>query len=161
MMGAGKSSVGRALAEISGREFLDTDLLLQQRLGRPISQIFQVYGEEAFRDHETNLLKSLQPSASILSTGGGIILREENWEELERLGLTIYLQADLATLAERLENSKKRRPLLDVDDWEERLETLLLQRQNLYERAQLTVNVDNSDVESVAQKVLEVIRCNS
>ena len=69
MMGAGKTSVGRALAERSGRPFRDTDLMLQTRFGRPVSQIFRVYGESTFRDHETSILRSLEPEACILSTG--------------------------------------------------------------------------------------------
>src|SRR5690349_9779443 len=98
MMGAGKSAVGRALAELSGREFVDTDLLLQQRLGRPISQLFAVYGEDAFRDHETSILRSLEPLPVVLATGGGIVVREENWSELRRLGTTIYLRATPETI---------------------------------------------------------------
>src|SRR5690349_9612051 len=103
MMGAGKSSVGRALAEASGRPFLDTDLMLQNRLGRPITQIFQVYGEETFRDHETSILRSLEPHPAIVSTGGGIVIREANWSEMKRLGLVIYLKARPETLISRLE----------------------------------------------------------
>src|SRR5580658_4293007 len=117
MMGAGKSSIGRLLAESTGRSFVDTDLILQQRLGRPISQIFQIYGEEAFRDHETSVLKGLEPSMSVISTGGGIVLRDENWAEFNRLGQTIFLDASIETLIGRLAVSKKKRPLLQVEDW--------------------------------------------
>ena len=107
MMGAGKSSVGRALAELSGREFVDTDILLQHRFGRPVHQIFEVYGEDAFRHHETSVLRSLEPSSIVLATGGGIVTRESNWSELGRLGATIYLNAGLSTLLSRLEASKE------------------------------------------------------
>src|SRR5437868_3400733 len=91
MMGAGKSAVGRALAGLAAREFVDTDQLLQNRFGRPVSQIFQHYGEETFRDHETNILRGLAPGRFVLSTGGGIVLREANWLEMRRLGVVIYL----------------------------------------------------------------------
>ncbi len=153
MMGAGKSSVGRALAELSQREFVDTDLLLQARLGRPIPQIFQIYGEDAFRDHETSVLRSLQPSPIVLATGGGIVMREANWAELRRLGTTIYLQASPETLIARLEVSKKRRPLLQVEEWPDRVTDLLAKRVDLYRKADVTVTMDGHDVQSAAESV--------
>jgi shikimate kinase len=155
MMGAGKSSVGRALAELSGREFLDTDLMLQHRLGRPIPQIFQVYGEDAFRDHETSILRALQPKSAVLSTGGGIVLREANWTEMRRLGLTIYLKAAPETLIDRLEASKKKRPLLQVEEWPDRVRELLDRRAALYEQADVTVELDSEDVQTGAQLILD------
>jgi shikimate kinase len=157
MMGAGKSSVGRALAERSDRVFQDTDLLLQNRLGRSISQMFVRYGEDAFRDHETSLLRSLEPTASVLATGGGIVCREENWEEMRRLGATIYLRAMPDTLLTRLEQSKKKRPLLETEEWELRLRALLEGRLPLYSQADIAVDVDNLSIEEVAEAVLEKI----
>lgn len=158
MMGAGKSSVGRALAEASGRPFLDTDLLLQNRLGRPITQIFQVYGEETFRDHETSILRSIDPHAAILSTGGGIVMREANWEEMRRLGLVIYLKARPETLIARLESSKKKRPLLLVEEWPERVRNLLSQREREYEKADLVVDMDDVDVNKAAELIMDALR---
>jgi len=158
MMGAGKSSVGRALADLSGRPFWDTDQMLQIKLGRSISQIFQVYGEDAFRDHETCLLKSLTAESAVLSTGGGIVLREANWSELARLGTTIYLRAKPDTLIERLESSKKKRPLLLVDDWQNRLKALLELREPLYLQADIVVDMDDENVNSAAEAVLNAIR---
>jgi len=157
-MGAGKSSIGRALAELTERTFVDTDLVLQQRLGRPISQIFQIYGEQAFRDHETSVIRSLEPSSSVLSTGGGIILREENWSEFRRLGLTIFLDASIETLIQRLTVSKKKRPLLQVEDWEARTQAILESRLELYRKADLTVHVDDVDLSNGAERVLAAIR---
>lgn len=158
MMGAGKSSVGRALAELSGRPFVDTDLMLQHRLGRPIPQIFQIYGEAAFRDHETSILKSLRPEPGVLSTGGGIVLREANWLEMARLGITIYLKSKPQTLIDRLEVSKKKRPLLQVEEWPEKVKDLLLQREPLYEKADLTVELDGSDVKEAAVRIYSEIQ---
>ena len=154
MMGAGKTSVGRLLAEKTGRSFIDTDLLLQQRLGRPISQIFQIYGEEAFRDHETSVIRALEPGDTIISTGGGAVLRPENWVEFKRLGVTIYLDATLDTLIDRLTISKKKRPLLQVDNWEDRARALLESRSGLYRNADVLVPVDDVDIEFGADRVL-------
>jgi shikimate kinase len=157
MMGAGKSSVGRALAELSGREFLDTDLMLQHRFGRPVHQIFDVYGEDAFRHHETSVLKTIEPSLAVLATGGGIVTRDANWQELRRIGLTIFLNASPETLISRLEVSKKKRPLLMAEAWPDRVRGLLEQRRPLYERADLVVEVDSDDVKNVAARVLAAI----
>jgi shikimate kinase len=158
MMGAGKSSIGRALAELAGREFLDTDLLMQTRLGRPIPQIFQIYGEPTFRDHETSILRSLEPQPVVLATGGGIVLRDENWTELHRLGITVFLDASPETITDRLARSKKKRPLLQVEDWPDRIKTLLEQRLPLYRKADVVVPVDDVDLEIGARRVLEAIQ---
>jgi len=154
MMGAGKSSVGRALAEASGREFRDTDQLLVQRFGRSIAQIFDVYGEAAFRDHETSIVKSLEPGPYVLATGGGIVMRPENWAELRRLGPICYLEATPETLIERLAISKKKRPLLETENWEDRLRALLMGRIPLYEQADFRVAVDGNEIDSASQRVL-------
>ena len=157
MMGAGKSAVGRALSELADRPFIDTDQLLQSRLGRTIPQLFRIYGESTFREHETSLLRSLSPDPVVLATGGGIVIRPENFVELDRIGTTIYLQASPETLIERLQISKKKRPLLDTDDWETRLRDLLAVRLPLYEKANLVVSVDGLSVDEAAAKVHEAL----
>jgi shikimate kinase len=158
MMGAGKSSIGRELAVLSGRTFIDTDLLLQHRLGRAIPQIFQIYGEDAFRDHETSVLRSLQPEAAVLSTGGGIVVREANWTEMRRLGTTIYLKSSADALIARLDASKKKRPLLQVENWQQRVRDLLSKREELYERADITVQLDGANVATGAEQVLAALK---
>jgi shikimate kinase len=154
MMGAGKSSVGRSLAELSNREFQDTDQLIQNRFGRPVSQIFQLYGEETFRAHETSVLTSLEPSTLVLATGGGIVMREENWTQLRRIGITCFLRASLDVLCERLELSKKKRPLLEVDNWQHRIQELLEHRLPLYEKADFVLDVTSHDVDATAELAL-------
>lgn len=153
MMGVGKSAVGRELAVRTGREFLDTDQMLQNRLGRPVNQLFQVYGEDAFRDHETSLLKSLKPGHSILSTGGGIVIRPANWTELRRLGTIVYLKAGAEELVRRLSASKKRRPLLEVENWQERVRHLLELRESLYQQADLVVTLSDDGIPEAADRV--------
>ena len=154
MMGAGKSSIGRLLAERTGRDFADTDTLLVHRLGRPIPQIFRLYGEPAFRDHETSVLRGLEPGALVLATGGGTVLRTENWRELKRLGTTIYLQASLATLLGRLERTRYRRPLLLADDWHGRVEEILAGREALYRQADVSISVDGLSSEETTETIL-------
>lgn len=154
MMGAGKSSVGRKIAERTGRTFVDTDLIIQDRFVRPIPQIFRIYGEDAFRDHETSVLRGLAPDAIVVSTGGGIVAREENWSEMRRIGTVIYLDCSCETIIRRLEESKKRRPLLETDDWRETVRAILESRVELYRRADLHVPLDGVPIEDAADAVL-------
>lgn len=158
MMGAGKSAVGRRLAALLDREFMDTDLMLTNKLGRPIPQLFKIYGEVTFRDHETSLLRSLEPSPVVLATGGGILTRAENLHELKRLGTTVYLRATPETLISRLEISKKKRPLLEVENWQDRLRNLLASRIPMYSQADTAVDVDGLDVDSAALAVADAVR---
>lgn len=154
MMGSGKTTVGRRAAELSGFEFLDTDQLLIRKLGRPIHQIFQYYGEEAFRQHETRILAELEPGDGVLATGGGIVLREENWVEMRRLGKTIFLQVPEELLIERLAVAKRRRPLLEREDWEEQLGLILAGRLDLYQKADVILDITENDIELAASKLV-------
>lgn len=157
MMGSGKTTVGRRLAESLEVSFADTDAMVEHRLGRSIPQIFELYGEEAFRQHETAVLASLEPEPGVLATGGGIVTRPENWEHLRRLGTTVYLDASVEVLAERLELSKRKRPLLQVDDWQDRLGALLDARRPLYQQADLTIPIFDQDIEDVVQRMLGLL----
>jgi len=154
MMGSGKSTVGKAVAEASGRDFVDTDVLLQNRFGRSIPQIFELYGEETFRAHETSVLKSVTQANCVLSTGGGIVTRPENWEEMRRIGIVAYLHADWETLADRLEQSKRKRPLLDRPDWKEELHRLMTEREPQYRKADFVIDVDQRDIAVAADRVI-------
>jgi len=156
MMGSGKSTVGRALAARLEVPFRDTDQLLEYRLGRHIPQIFQLYGEEAFRSHETSVLRSLDPIEAVTSTGGGIVLREENWPELRRLGTTVFLNAYPEVLIKRLDQSSRKRPLLAQENWESKLTELLETRLPLYRQADVTVDVKDEEIESVVE---EIVKC--
>ena len=156
MMGSGKSTVGRLLAEVTGVSFADTDMLLEATLGRSIPQIFRLYGEEAFRDHETGVLKSLQPDPGILATGGGIVVKEDNWAEFARLGQTIFLDVEVNVLMRRLEASARKRPLLEFDDWEERFHKLYEARKPLYMRADYRVEIGDDEFEDVVDRVLNM-----
>lgn len=158
MMGSGKSTVGRDLAKLAGRTFVDTDVLLQNRFGRAVSQIFQIYGEEAFRGHETSVLKSLEPGNSVVSTGGGMAMRDENWVEMRRLGLVIFLDVPPDRLVDRLRRSKKKRPLLEVEDWEKRVADLYYQRLPMYQRADLTHVTTREWSSEVAVELLQKIQ---
>ena len=157
MMGSGKSTVGMELARLLEVPFLDTDRLLEHRLGRPVRQWFQIYGEDAFREHETLMLQSLDDSAGVLATGGGIVLRQENWEAMNRLGITVFLDVEPEVLMVRLTNTKRRRPLLEVPGWEDKFHEILSARRPLYEKADYCVKVSSEDLPIVALKIKEML----
>lgn len=156
MMGSGKSTVGRLLADDLDVDFFDTDMMVQHRLGRTISQIFSLYGEDAFRYHETAALRSISDGEGVIATGGGIVLRPENWEEFRRLGVSIFLNPSLATLKSRLAASKRKRPLLENDEWESKLDEIRQSRLALYQQADVHVNIDTDDFDDVVEKIKEV-----
>lgn len=157
MMGSGKTSVGRIVASRLGVPFRDTDKLIQDILGRPVHQLFRYYGEEAFRQHETRLLQDLEAYDCVISTGGGTVIREENWVELKRLGTTVFLDVELGVLQRRLKTAKKIRPLLEVPGWEDRVEQILAERRPMYERADVVLRLNDEGHEHVADLVLAAV----
>lgn len=99
MPGCGKSSVSEALAALTGRKTVDTDVLITQKAGKPISQIFEELGEQGFREMETEVIRELAPEQGlIIATGGGAILREENITQLRRNGKLVFLDRPLEHL---------------------------------------------------------------
>jgi shikimate kinase len=132
MMGAGKSTVGRLLAAGCGFDFIDCDRELEQRAGASIATMFELEGEAAFRQRESHLLDELTARPQVvLATGGGAVLSELNRDLLRSRGLVIYLQASVEEIARRTRGDASR-PLLQVDDRQERIEHLLEQRGPLY-----------------------------
>lgn len=148
MMGSGKSVLGHALADELDVPFLDTDRLFEHRLGSPVQRWFERYGEESFREHETLTLRLLQPQPAVLATGGGVVLREENWEEMRRLGTTVFLDVPPQAIKQRLAVSKRKRPLLMHEDWEARFDQIYAARRERYERADIIVPMAEDDVDS-------------
>ncbi len=134
-MGSGKSSIGRRVATRLGFQFLDTDALLVEREGREIAEIFEQDGESRFRDLETSVLGSLGVrDRCVISTGGGVILREENRALLRELGLVVWLTASDDVIYERVSRTDKR-PLLRTADPRATVTQLFAARRPLYEAA--------------------------
>lgn len=149
MPGSGKSTVGRHLARRLDCPFLDMDQLLEERLGCSIRNYFDEHGETAFREHEAALLAELArvPGFGVLSTGGGVVLREDNRALLRvHCAPVFYLHASAEEIYRRLRHDQKR-PLLQVADPQERLRTLYCMRNPLYRE--------------VAHYVIETRRCTA
>jgi len=153
-MGVGKSTIGRMLADLVKLPFEDTDRLIESRTGADIPWIFDVEGEEGFRQRESAALNDLlKGDPGVVATGGGIVLKPENRSNLILSGTVIYLTAAIDQLVARTSKDKKR-PLLQVADPEAKIRELILQRDPLYrEVADKIIATDRRGPRSVAQEI--------
>ena len=157
MMGSGKSSTGRPLAERLGYGFVDVDAVIEQVAGSSISEIFAREGEDSFRDLETQVLRSISERHSlVVATGGGIVTRSENWGMMHQ-GIVIWLDVERDQLLLRLQRDSTRRPLLQVNDPGEAVDAILGQRRPLYNEADLTVVIGTETADVVANGVLQLL----
>ena len=158
-MGVGKSTVGRLLASELKLNYLDTDQLIEQTEARTISEIFRTEGEEHFRSLETEVLETLQDYDNfVLSTGGGIVLKEENVALLKIMGPIILLTADPAAIYERIKQETYR-PLLQTADPPAEIIKLLERRRPFYERAaEYTVDTSTAAPGEAAKEIITWLR---
>lgn len=157
MMGAGKTTVGRLMATHLGYRFVDTDAVIEQLTGQSITQLFAGVGEVAFRQMESQVLAEVSAYTNLaIATGGGIVLRRENWSYLHH-GLIVWLDVPAELLYARLQTDTSR-PLLNDPDPLGKLRSLLEQRQPLYAQADLRVTVSGEETSvQLAKRVLEEI----
>ncbi len=135
MMGAGKSTVGRLLAQQLHMHFIDADREMEARSGVPIPTIFDIEGEDGFRRREITLLDELtRREGIVLATGGGAVLNEVMADSLRQRGLVIFLRATADEIFRRTRNDRSR-PLLQTMDPRARIDQLLADREPLYEKA--------------------------
>ena len=153
-MGSGKTEVGKRLAERLGYTFIDTDLLIEKKTGKSISEIFSNEGEQSFRDTETLILEELSGiNDCVISTGGGIVTREKNILQLKKTGFIIWLKASPETILKRV-GSETHRPLLKVDNPLEKIIKLMSQRERSYSEADLTIDTDGLEVEDIVNNII-------
>ncbi len=161
-MGSGKTSVGIRLSYQLKRTMIDTDKWIEQKQKRTVSEIFAQSGEEAFRMMETDCLKELIRTADkqIISVGGGLPMKEENHALLRELGTVFYLSATPEAVYERLKTDTTR-PLLQVEDPEERIRTLLKQRAPVYEAcADVVLDVSDRSFDEILEQIGKELRLN-
>jgi shikimate kinase len=139
MMGAGKTSIGRRLANLLHLPFLDADSEIEKAANLTIPEIFASYGEAEFREGEKRVVaRLLAGGPAVLATGGGAFMNEETRERCHAEGVTIWLKADVPVLLERV-RKKGNRPLLARDDPESVLRNLLSEREPIYALADITI----------------------
>lgn len=157
MMGAGKSAVGRPLAERLGYRFIDADTTLELAAGSTIPQVFAEQGEEGFRDLETAVLGRIATWHSlVVATGGGVVSRPVNWGLMHQ-GVVVWLDASEGVLLQRLRADPTPRPLLQTRNPEGRLRELLEQRRPLYGQADLHIEQRDGDPGQVADQVIAAL----
>ncbi len=159
MMGAGKTTIGRLLAQQLSYQFFDTDAVVEQAARQPITQIFAESGEAAFRQLETQVLAQLSPyTRLVIATGGGIVLKPENWSHL-RHGVVVWLDVPIEHLHNRLQHDTSRPILQDQNaNLKEKLQALSDQRQSLYAQAdlQITAMADESAAQVAARAIAAI-----
>ncbi len=158
-MGSGKTSVGKALAQKLGYEFVDTDEVVAQRFGKPIPQIFAEEGEAAFRRTESELLTELlQRQRIVIATGGGMPTVPENLASLRAKALNFYLRVPTDVLYERLATVRDRPLLEGFADRYRRIATLLAQRERFYKQAQFIIHCGRQTPEQIAEQTFAWVR---
>lgn len=152
MMGAGKTTVGKLLAQQLGKIFIDSDEEIQQRTGVTIQHIFDVEGEAGFRQRETNtILELVARNDIVLATGGGAVLSEQNRAALRSNGVVVYLRSSLQDLWRRTRHDRSR-PLLRTPDPRATLKTLYEQRDPLYAQvADMVIPTGKQSVQSLVE----------
>ncbi|MGX7197788.1 shikimate kinase [Enterococcus olivae] len=157
-MGAGKTTIGKLLAQETGLQQYDFDEVLVNRIGMPIADFFDLHGEEAFREIETDVLKNSSAVEGIISTGGGIVLKGRNREFLKEMPLVVYLKANLEELIHRVVLDKRNvRPLATSKSPDE-IREVYLPRVPMYEEsASCVIETTNRKPEEIVQEILNLV----
>ena len=160
-MGAGKSTIGRQLAQQLNMEFFDSDQEIERRTGADVSWVFDVEGEEGFRDREEKVINALtEKQGIVLATGGGSVKSRETRNRLSARGVVVYLETTIEKQLARTQRDKKR-PLLQVDTPREVLEDLAKERNPLYEEiADVTIRTDDQSAKVVANQIIHMLESN-
>jgi shikimate kinase len=158
LMGAGKSTVGRRLAQKLGLPFRDADHEIEVAAGMTIPDIFAIYGEAYFRDGERRVIaRLLQEGPMVLATGGGAFMSEETRERIRERGVSVWLRADLDVLMRRV-RKRANRPLLQNADPEGTMRRLIETRHPVYAQADLTVESHEAPHDRVVHEVARAVR---
>lgn len=162
MMAAGKTTVGRHLAASLGCEFVDSDWEIERRSGANISWVFDVEGEDGFRDREQKVLEELTArSGVVLATGGGAVLRERNRANLRTRGTVVYIRASVKQIVERTRRDRAR-PLLQGGDLRCRVAALAREREHLYRAtAHIVCHAKERQSKTLAKEILLALAANA
>lgn len=160
-MGVGKSAVGRLVARQLGHRFIDSDAAIEEREGRSIREIFGSEGESRFRELELDFLRNGHPrSECVVACGGGLPMAEDRRTLLLEGGIVVCLFASVDTILKRTAQST-RRPLLDAENPEERIRTLLREREPVYMATGIGISAEGRSLDDVARNVVRIYRRES
>tara|TARA_B100000609_G_C16836648_1_gene243350 strand:- start:52 stop:540 length:489 start_codon:yes stop_codon:yes gene_type:complete len=153
-MACGKSKTGPKLAQLLKYKFIDLDSLIETVAKKSIQKIFEEDGENKFRMYESQCLQEIIKFPSlVVSTGGGVITKKENWGIL-RQGIIIWIDLEKKFAIERLKKERNNRPLLKARDIETKYSEIFQSRKGLYKQADLRIKVQNENIEQVANKII-------
>jgi len=157
LMGAGKSTVGRRLAQKLGLEFTDADAEIERAAGKTVPDIFRDHGEDYFRDGERKVIaRLLESGPQVLATGGGAFMNEETRQNIAHRGISVWLKADFDLLMKRVRR-RDNRPLLKAEDPEEVMRQLIARRYPVYGQADITVESRDAPHNSVVSDVIRAL----
>jgi len=159
-MGAGKTAVGKALAKKLNRKFVDLDYLIKHKVGKPIPEIFQQDGEDAFRELEIEVAKEVSRDKNlVIACGGGIVLNKINIDRLREKSIIVYLTASPRILLKRILSGEEERPVLKGSDKASEIGELLKFRKPFYERAaDIKINTSKLDINSVVEQIIRKLK---
>lgn len=157
LMGAGKSAIGRLVAQHLKVSFIDTDVEIERVSRMTISELFAAYGEEEFRALETRVIKRLlRGGPKVISTGGGAFIHESTRRNIKRASVSVWLKADLDVLWERV-SKREHRPLLKTENPKSTLEALMVKRYPIYAEADLTIESRDVRKDIIVNEVLATL----
>ncbi|HEY7749354.1 MAG TPA: shikimate kinase [Aestuariivirgaceae bacterium] len=157
LMGAGKSTIGRRLAQKLGLAFVDADAEIERAAGKSVPDIFRDHGEDYFREGERRVIARLLESGSqVLATGGGAYMNKGTRENIERMGIAVWLKADISLLMKRVRR-RDNRPLLKSEDPEEVMRQLMAERYPVYGLADITVESRDVPHNSIVSDVIRAL----
>ena len=161
-MGAGKTVVGKTLAQRLNREFIETDTLIEQKAGKPIPEIFRQDGETAFRELEIEVIKEVAGEKNkVIACGGGVVHNKINTDRLKPGAVIVYLTATPQVILKRTSGEGGTRPLLNVTDRATEIRELLRLRKPLYERAaDFKIDTSKLDIDSAAAQIISKLTAN-
>jgi len=161
-MGAGKTTIARALAKKLNRKYIELDNMIESEAGKTINEIFLQDGEISFRELEIEITKNISNGENqIIACGGGIILNQINIDRLSKNSVIIYLAVSPEELLTRVEGTEAIRPLLNIDSNGLCVSELLRFRKPIYEKcADITIDTTELDVESVVEELENILRNN-
>jgi shikimate kinase len=157
-MGTGKTEVGRELARLFTMKLIDIDTEIIKSAKMSINQIFEQFGEQKFREMETEMIEKVSREKNVLiSTGGGAVLRQENMDALKKTGMVICLTATPETILRRTSGNSER-PLLQVEKPLEKINELLNFRKPFYEKADMMIDTEDKTPLQIAEEIIEKVR---
>ena len=159
LMGAGKTTIGKKISKILDLPFFDSDKEIEKKYKTSISNIFLKLGEETFREYEENIIFNiLKKSPIVLSTGGGAFCNNKIRNFISKNSISFWLNVKPENLFKRIKNTSSR-PLLNSRDPLLKLKSILLERENLYKKANFEIKTDNLTTNETINKILYILKC--